>query len=328
MQARIEQVRKMQVDETGSSRAVLIAGPTASGKSALALWLAEALGGEIINADSMQVYRELWVLTARPTPADEARAPHHLYGVLPAARACSAADWAALAMEAVREIEGRGRLPILVGGTGLYFRALTDGLAPVPAIPEAIRETVRAALAACGSERMHEELARVDPALAARLAVTDSQRIARGLEVAQATGRPLSEWHREPVAPLLAGRLARILLTAERDWLGVRCDARFDAMMAAGALDEARALQALDLDPALPAMKALGVPDLLSYLAGNQPFEAAVAAGKAQTRAYVKRQMTWLKAQMIAWNVFSAQFLEREIHEIFSFIDDSRLTGR
>lgn len=315
-------------DGAGAECAVLIAGPTASGKSALALRLAEALGGEIVNADSMQLYRELRVLTARPTPADEGRVPHHLYGVLSVAEACSAAQWAEMAAAKVREIGARGRLPILVGGTGLYFRALTEGLAPIPDIPDTIRAEVRGEVEARGPEVMHRELARHDPALAARVPVTDPQRIARGLEVARATGVALSAWQEAEGAPPLRGPFARIVLTADRDWLVARCDARFDAMMAAGALDEVRALAALDLDPVLPAMKALGVPGLLAHLNGETTLDEAVAAAKSQTRAYAKRQATWMRTQMIAWKAFSAQDLESNIHQILSFIDDFGLTGR
>jgi tRNA dimethylallyltransferase len=304
--------------------AILIAGPTASGKSALALALAEALGGEIVNADSMQVYRELRVLTARPSSADEARIPHHLYGVVGAREQCSAGKWSRLAVEALREIEARGRIPIVVGGTGLYFRALTEGLAPIPAVSQEVRAAVRAEVAA--SAEPHALLAEADPELAAVIRPSDRQRIARGIEVARGTGKPLSLWHKEPPEPLIAGPLARIVLAPERDWLRARCDVRFEAMVAAGAIEEARALAALDLDPGLPLAKALGVRPLIDYVSGNIDLSEAIARGQNETRAYAKRQETWLRTQMIAWRRFHAQDSESIKAEIFSFIDDLGLT--
>ncbi|MCE9650810.1 MAG: tRNA (adenosine(37)-N6)-dimethylallyltransferase MiaA [Parvibaculum sp.] len=305
-------------------RAILIAGPTASGKSALALALAERLGGEIVNADSMQVYRELRVLTARPSAAEEARAPHHLYGVLRGAEHCSAGKWSRMALDALRGIEARGRVPIIVGGTGLYFRALTEGLSPIPAVPAEVREAVRAEVAA--SDDPHRLLTEADPALAEVIRPSDRQRIARGIEVARGTAKPLSQWHKEPPAPLIAGKLAKIVLAPERDWLRARCDARFEAMLGEGAVEEARALGALGLDPVLPLMKALGLRPLLGYVAGKIELSEAVAQGQAETRAYAKRQETWFRTQMIAWNRFSEQDSERLKAIIFSFIDELGLT--
>ncbi|MEQ8268282.1 MAG: tRNA (adenosine(37)-N6)-dimethylallyltransferase MiaA [Parvibaculum sp.] len=306
-------------------RAVLIAGPTASGKSALALFLAEHLGGEIVNADSMQVYGEMRVLTARPSAAEEARVPHHLYGVTPAAQPLSAGRWAVLAAAKMREIAVRGRLPIIVGGTGLYFRALVEGLAPVPQIPAALRAAVRAEVAEAG-RHAHALLAEADPVLAAAIRPSDLQRIARGIEVARATGRPLSAWQQEPPEPLVTGRFAKIVLAPDRAWLRERCDRRFGLMLEEGALDEAAAMAALGLDPALPAMKALGLRPLMRHLAGEIALAEAADAGKAETRAYAKRQETWLRTQMIAWNAFFAQDSESLNQEIFSFIDDLGLT--
>ncbi|HEX7776494.1 MAG TPA: tRNA (adenosine(37)-N6)-dimethylallyltransferase MiaA [Parvibaculum sp.] len=304
--------------------AILIAGPTASGKSALALALAEALGGEIVNADSMQVYRELRVLTARPSAEDEARVPHHLYGELPAAAHCSAGKWARLAVGTIRGIEARGRLPIIVGGTGLYFRALTEGLAPIPAVSDAVRAAVRAEVAA--SDNPHALLAAADPDLAEVIRPSDRQRIARGIEVARGTAKPLSQWHKEPLSPLIAGPLARIVLAPDRDWLKARCDARFEAMVGAGGLEEARVMAGLHLDPALPLTKALGLRPIIDYVSGNIDLSEAIARGQSETRAYAKRQDTWFRTQMIAWRRFSAQDSESLKAEIFSFIDELGLT--
>ena len=305
--------------------AVLIAGPTASGKSALALELAERLGGEIVNADSMQLYREMRVLTARPSAAEEALFPHHLYGIQGAAEPLSAGRWAVRAAQVMGEIAGRGHIPIVVGGTGLYFRALVEGLAPIPAIPAELRRAVRAEVAAAG-EGAHALLAEADPALAATIRPSDRQRIARGIEVARATGRRLSEWQQVPPVPLIAGRFAKIVLMPDREVLRARADARFARMVAEGALDEAAAMAALDLDPALPAMKALGLRPLMAHLAGALLIEEAIAAGQAETRAYAKRQETWMRTQMVAWTAFFTQDSESINAEIFSFIDDLGLT--
>lgn len=304
--------------------AILIAGPTASGKSALALALAEALGGEIVNADSMQVYRELRLLTARPSPEDEARVPHHLYGKLAAIERCSAGRWARMAVEALRGIEARGGVPIVVGGTGLYFRALTEGFSPIPAVPEAVREAVRAEVAA--SAEPHALLAEADPELAAVIRPSDRQRIARGIEVARGTGKPLSQWHKEPAKPLIAGPFARIVLAPDREGLKSRCDARFQAMVAAGAIEEAKALAALGLDPSVPLTKALGLRPLIDHVSGNIDLSAAISRGQTETRAYAKRQETWLRTQMIAWRRFYTQDSESLKAEIFSFIDELGLT--
>lgn len=309
-----------------AKRAILIAGPTASGKSAVSLALAERLGGEIVNADSMQVYAELRVLTARPSAADEARAPHHLYGVLRGDEACSAGRWSRMALEVIKEIEARGKVPIIVGGTGLYFRALSEGLSPIPAIPDDVREQVRAEVTAAG-DNAHALLVEADPVLAEVIRPSDKQRIARGIEVARGTAKPLSQWHKEPPNPLLTGHLAKIVLAPEREWLRARCDRRFELMLEEGALDEVRDLAAAGLDPALPLMKALGLRPLADYVAGNIELSEAVAKGQAETRAYAKRQETWFRTQMIAWERLSTQDSERLKDKIFSFIDELGLTG-
>ncbi|THD73595.1 MAG: tRNA (adenosine(37)-N6)-dimethylallyltransferase MiaA [Bradyrhizobium sp.] len=279
--------------------AVLIAGPTASGKSALALALAKATGGVIINADSMQVYRDLRIITARPTPEEEAAVPHRLYGHVDAAVNFSAGSWVADAAVALGEARAQNRLPIFAGGSGLYFKALTRGLSAVPPIPVGIRESVRARLARDGVEALQAELARRDPASAERLKPRDRTRLARALEVVEATGRSLSDWHREGLPPLLPpGRFRAVFLEVDRDQLYARIDARFEAMLMAGALEEVAALAAWRLDPLLPAMKAHGVPALIRHLRGEIALEEAAAIGRADTRHYAKRQFTWFRHQL------------------------------
>lgn len=279
--------------------AVLIAGPTASGKSALALELALATGGIVINADSMQVYRDLRIITARPTHGEEARAPHRLYGHVDAAMNFSAGAWVVDAAKALDEAKADGRLPIFTGGTGLYFKALTAGLSVVPPIPAEVREAVRARLERNGAEALHAELARRDPRAAERLNLRDRTRIARALEVVEATGRSLLDWHREGQPPLLPkGGFRAVFLAPEREELYARIDARFDAMLGAGALGEVERLAARQLDPLLPAMKAHGVPTLIRHLRGELSLEQAAMIGRADTRHYAKRQFTWFRHQL------------------------------
>jgi tRNA dimethylallyltransferase len=283
---------------------ILIAGPTASGKSALALTLAEKLGGVIINADSMQVYRDLRIITARPTPAEEQRAPHVLYGHVDAAENYSVGRWCEEAAAALAAAQHESRAAVLVGGTGLYFNALTRGLAAVPPIPKEIRDTVRARLASDGVAALHAELESRDPAAAARLMPGDRARVTRALEVVLATGRSLLAWHDAGnPARLEASRAAKIFLMPDRDELMRRIEKRFDAMIAAGALEEVRALAARGLNPDLPAMKAHGVPWLIRHLNGAITLADAVEGGKRDTRLYTKRQATWFRNQLpdFAW---------------------------
>lgn len=306
-------------------KVIFLGGPTASGKSALALTLAEQLGGVVINADSMQVYDALRVVTARPDAADEARAPHLLYGYRPAAPACSAADWATDATRAVERAWEAGQLPIVTGGTGLYFRTLIAGISPIPDIPAAVRAEIRARLEQEGAATMHALLTARDPAIARRLEPGDSQRIARALEVEAATGRPLSDWQREPnqggldkdpgLDPL------RLVLTPARAVLYERCDRRLRLMMTEqGGLAEIAALKARALDPALPVMKALGVPEFLRHLDGELDFETALMLGQTATRQYAKRQLTWFRNQFPDWTAGDAQLLESLLSNIYSFI--------
>jgi tRNA dimethylallyltransferase len=285
-----------------ADKAVLIAGPTASGKSALALALAEKLGGTVINADSMQVYSHLRIITARPTPDEEARAPHRLYGTIDEAENYSVGRWVADVGVLLVELAAAGRIPIVVGGTGLYFKALTSGLAAVPPVPGEIREQVRARVQNEGVAPLYAELIERDPVTAHRLMPLDRVRICRALEVILATGRSLSEWHQEGMAPLIdPARAAKIFLTCERVELVVRIERRFTAMLEAGALDEVCALAARGLDPLLPAMKAHGVPWLIRHLNGEISLDEAAAGGVMDTRRYAKRQVTWFKGQMKDW---------------------------
>ena len=282
--------------------AILIAGPTASGKSALALALAEKLGGTIVNADSMQVYRDLRIITARPSPAEEARVPHRLYGQVDAAENYSVGRWCRDVAEALTEIAAQGRTPILVGGTGLYFKALTSGLAAVPPIPADIRTQVRGRLKAEGVAPLYAELIARDPATARRLMPNDRSRISRALEVVLATGRSLTDWHRDGLPALIdPNRAAKVFVTCERKELVARIETRFTSMLRAGALDEVRALAARQLDPLLPAMKAHGVPWLIRHLKGEISLDEAATGAVIDTRRYAKRQLTWFRNQMPGW---------------------------
>jgi tRNA dimethylallyltransferase len=297
-------VKTHYVNPVSEPKIILIAGPTASGKSALALALAEKLGGTIINADSMQVYRDLRIITARPTPEEEARVPHRLYGHVDAAENFSVGRWCTEVADVLAVTKREARAAIVVGGTGLYFTALTQGLAAVPPIPAQIRNQVRDRLASDGVEALHAELTLRDPATAARLMPGDRARVTRALEVILATGRSLLLWHEANMpARVDAALAAKVFLMPNRDELLRRIDARFDAMMAAGAMDEVRALAGRHLDPNLPAMKAHGVPWLIRHLNGEIAIGEAIEGGKRDTRRYTKRQATWFRNQLpdFAW---------------------------
>ncbi|MGH6749384.1 MAG: tRNA (adenosine(37)-N6)-dimethylallyltransferase MiaA [Methyloceanibacter sp.] len=284
------------------AKAILIAGPTASGKSAVALALAERLGGTVINADSMQLYRELRVLTARPSEADEALAPHRLYGIVSASEAFSVGRWLEAAQAAIAEARDAGSVPILVGGTGLYFKALIEGLAPIPDSPSEVRAYWREQAARLTPEALHRELAARDPGVAAKLRSSDPQRIVRALEVIDAAGVSLSEWQGAPAAPaLLADDVLRFVIAPEREPLYAAIDARFDRMIENGAIEEVEALLALGLDDSLPAMRAHGVRELRAYLAGANSLEDAQTKSKTESRRYAKRQMTWARRYMADW---------------------------
>ena len=295
-------MQQSRADNIRDKGAVLIAGPTASGKSALALAVAERIGGVVVNADSMQVYRDLAIITARPGAIEMTRVPHLLYGHVDAAESYSAGRFVQDAAAVLEQTRNEGRIPVFTGGTGLYFKALTSGLAAIPQVPLEVREAVRARLEASGPVALHEELARRDPAAAAQLRPTDRTRGARAVEVVAATGRSITDWRREGLPPLLDNaRVTKVFLAPDRALLYRRIDARFDAMLSAGALDEVRALAARRLDPLLPAMKAHGVPWLIRHLAGEISLAAAAEQAKKDTRHYAKRQFTWFRHQLGDW---------------------------
>jgi len=280
-------------------RAILIAGPTASGKSALALALARQIGGAIVNADSMQVYRDLRVITARPTPDEERIVPHLLFGHVDASVNYSVGRWLADFAAALKEAAARGLTPVVAGGTGMYFKAALHGLSDIPPVPEEVRAQTREASAGKSPQELHAELSARDPETAGRLRPTDPQRILRALEVLAATGKPLASFQGPRSAPLLdASACPAFFLAPERETLYARIDSRFDRMVAMGALDEVAAIRARGLDPALPAMRAHGVPSLIAYLDGHMSLEQAIMRGKLDTRHYAKRQFTFARHQL------------------------------
>lgn len=286
--------------ETAGRRAVLIAGPTASGKSALALAIAERCGGVVINADSMQVYRELRVLTARPSEEDEALAPHRLYGHVDSSDGYTVARYLGDLEKTLAATTGQPA--VIVGGTGLYFNAMTQGLSDIPPIDERVRAFWRERARTASPASLHKELAVVDPVLYGRLHPNDTQRVLRALEVADSTGRPLSDWQETRSRPLISGgHIAHVVMAPERDWLHARIEERFRAMSAGGGLDEARAFAALELDPTLPAVKAIGVPEMMAAARGELPIDEAIEAAVIATRQYAKRQETWFRNQMPDW---------------------------
>ena len=316
------------MNASAGRRVVIVAGPTASGKSDLALAIATEFGGTVINADSMQLYRELSVITARPGPETTARTPHRLYGELPAAERCSAGRWHGLAVAEIDACAAAGRLPVVVGGTGLYLRALMTGLSRVPPVAPEIRAAAQDRLERMGGAAFHAELANDDPVMADRLSPNDRQRLIRAREVLDATGRSLADWQREP--PETDHRndsFAPILLTPPREELYAACDRRFERMVAAGAVDEARAFAGLRLAPDLPAAKAIGLRPLIRHAAGEIDLDEALLLGQRETRRYAKRQSTWFRHQITPARTYSEQYSERVKSEIFSFISYFMLTG-
>jgi tRNA dimethylallyltransferase len=306
---------------------VIVAGPTASGKSALAMALAGRLGGTVINADAMQCYRELRVLTARPSAADEAAVPHALYGVKAAAEPANAAWWRGAALAALDSCE----MPILCGGTGMYLAALLHGIAEIPEIAPLAREEARGLVAALGPEALHRRLLAVDPATAETLFVTDSQRIARAWEVWRSTGRGLAWWQRQPTQGLQGFEVRMILLDPPREALRAAIAGRFGGMLEAGALEEVQALLALGLAPDLPLLRAHGVPELGAYLRGEMSLAAATAKAVLVTSQYTKRQSTWFRLQKLvdksALHIIHAridgftQFSESFMDDLVNFIN-------
>lgn len=307
------------MDNNSQNPILIIAGPTASGKSGLALAAADKYDGVIINCDSMQVYRELRLITARPSEADEAKAPHKLYGVIPASEACSAGIWREMAVPEIEACWQAGKLPIITGGTGLYIKALVEGLSEIPEVPVEIREEVTARRDDIGAEAFHQELSEFDPISAARLSPGDRQRMIRAYEVYLGTERSLTDWHKDaPTTPPLKAHYQSVIFEPPREELYAKCEARFDWMIENGALDEVAALRDLKLDPSLPAMKALGVPELIAYLKGEMSLEEATLAAKQATRRYAKRQMTWFRNQIVQNDRVFAQYSERLLPEIFA----------
>ncbi|NKE48350.1 tRNA (adenosine(37)-N6)-dimethylallyltransferase MiaA [Roseomonas frigidaquae] len=309
--------------------AILVAGPTTSGKSALALALAERVGGAVINADSMQVYAELRVITARPTPAEEARVPHLLYGVRPAAEAGTVAWWREAALAAMEQARRAGRVPILCGGTGLYFLSLTEGLSAIPPVPAEARAAARLLAEAEGAAALHARLAAVDPETAAGLRPSDAQRVTRAWEVVTGTGRGLRAWQAEGGTGPAPWRFAALLLDPPREALRAAIATRWHAMLGQGALEEVAALAAQGLDPALPAMRAHGVPELMAHLAGRMTLEAASERAILNTGQYTKRQATWFRHHRLAELAHSiharsdglSQLSESVLGELMMFID-------
>ncbi len=306
---------------------VIIAGPTASGKSALALTLADGIGGTIINADALQCYRDLAILTARPDAEAQARAPHRLYGFLDGAERGSVGSWRVLALAEIAAAIASESLPIVVGGTGLYLHALQHGLAPFPEIRDAIRLEAAALHRALGGAAFRERLAVLDPISAARLPAGDTQRLVRAYAVVRATGIPIGAWH-DRTDCATCYRFCTILLMPPRDRLYAACDARFAAMLERGALAEAAALAASGLDPSLPVMKAVGLPELLSHLRGEMTLADATAAAQQATRRYAKRQMTWFRHRLHPDLVLDEQYSESFLRRSRQFIDEFLLTSR
>lgn len=304
---------------------LVLAGPTASGKSALGIALAQRFNGTVINADSMQVYRDLRVLTARPSDEEMAQAPHRLYGVLDGAVHGTAARWVELARAAIAATVAEGRLPILLGGTGMYLRSLFEGLVDIPAVPGEVRAAARARLETDGAAALHAALSAADPETAARLKPGDGQRLVRAWEVLQATGRGLAAWQAAAPTPPLPNPVCRLLLRPPREALYARIDRRFVVMLENGALDEARAVLArTDIPADAPMRKAHGLPELIQYLKGEIALDEAIQAGQLNTRHYAKRQTTWFRHQFQPELVVENDLSQKENFnpeaEIFPFI--------
>lgn len=294
----------------------------------MAMDVAEHFSGTVINADSQQVYSQLQVLSARPSEADEMRVPHRLFGVVDGNESCSAGRWVDLAVTEIKAAWASERLPIVVGGTGMYLQALTEGMSPIPEVPAAVRAAARARYDELGAEAFHDEVTSLDPATGAVLPTGDTQRLLRAWEVTTHTKRPFSDWQKEPrQAPLPEARFITIALQPPRDQLYAAINERFSRMVDEGALDEVRALLALGIDPALPVMKALGVAQLAAFIQGDKVLEDVVDEARQLSRNYAKRQLTWVRNQIHADYVLSAQYSKSFCEEILSFIHQFLLTN-
>ena len=309
-----------------TKRTILIAGPTASGKSAAAAAIAGKCNGVVVNADSIQVYNELRILSARPTEEEERAHPHRLYGHVPISQHYSVAQWLDDVKRVLDVAKNESRPVIIVGGTGLYFKALTEGLSPIPDIPADMRKKFRDKAKVTSAQDLYQELHELDPMTATQLRNTDPQRITRALEVYAATGRPLAEWQQIPGKPLLSPEAySAFVVATPRSDLHRAAETRFDRMIEAGALQEAAAINKLakdqQLDPALPALKALGLGPLRAHLDGDLSLEEAVVVGKRETRHYIKRQETWLARHNHSFEWVPLEEMKRDVIQLFAFID-------
>lgn len=309
-----------------SPHVIVVAGPTATGKSALGICLAEALNGVVINADSIQCYRDLPILTARPSTSDEARVPHRLYGFLNPTDMLSATAWADLAAREIKRVISAGQQPILVGGNGFYFKALMEGLSDIPPIPDDIRDNTRRLVEEIGAVALHGKLAARDPLTAARLKSGDTQRIARAWEVLEATGTSITTWQAQPGNPPITAIYASILVQPSREELYEACDSRFESMLKAGAMDQVRALLAQGVDETAPVMRALGALDLAQVLTGGLELSTGISQAQAATRQYAKRQTTWFRNQFDAGYRVDTKFIESLFEKIFPEIRHLLLT--
>ena len=306
---------------------MVIAGPTASGKSALGLKLADALGGEIVNADSMQIYQDLPILTAMPDAEDQAQVPHHGYGILDGAERCSVARWLNLTRDLVADIHARGKTPILIGGTGMYIRAAIEGISPIPEIAPQYRDAASVQYDDMGGAAFRQALAEKDPALAARLNDGDRQRLIRGMEVVLATGRPLSQWQSIPLQGQIKADFTTVIIMPPRHELYDAINRRYPLMLEKGGIEEAQQLMVRGLDPSLPLMKAVGLPPVLAHLRGEIDAETMVTLSCQDSRRYAKRQITWfnnqLQANFCEDSSYFEQFSESFIKKILSKVSFS-----
>ena len=301
-------------------QAILITGATASGKSSLALHLAKKLNATIINADSIQVYREMHILTARPSIEEMREIPHLLYGHVSVKESYDVGRWLDEAMGAIENVKEKGRLPILVGGTGLYFHALTKGIAHIPDISMGVRQKMRLRYEQEGTVQLYDRLGKIDLETQRRISSNDRQRILRALEVYEETGRCLSEWHKDPIMPRLQGHVIKILLMPHREWLYKKCDQRFEEIISKNVMDEVKGILDLSLPLSRSAMKAIGLSELIAVYRRMKTMDEAVIIAQQKTRRYAKRQTTWFRNQMTLWKRFSEQEYDHKMDNIVSYI--------